>query len=647
MKTSTKKLLLASLLTGTLAIYPNITFADEIDDLVDESTLSDNKIEVGEDYAEVNGLRGTYGNGQWSVAGRSGTYTWPSGNIFRIHGGNSSSQTVGYNLISITGNTFNLLFDGSTYYGNLIGNQIILNNVNLSFDNEGSAPYYIGTVDGNLLRINGGSFSNFYSSLPDVTATNNTVEIDGGADISNAYLFGGLLGDVDNASGNTLNINGVGYTARNIYDFDNLNFNLPASTKNGDIALTLTGGSTDISNRSINAVIAGGTNLTTGDKVTLLANNNGLNTSNLSMGSRFAEGVTLTYDTEMNASSNGIELTLGAPHVEEQTRSLNQGSLVSSGEINRNTQRMIDVLPVEDFEPFSAENNDGDSSDESNSTSNMVMLSNSFGFFAEAGGGRIKTKTGSGSYVKSRGNSFNFGLPRTFSGSEGESFLLIPVFDYGKSSYDSYLSDGTHGHGDSKFFLGGLFVRKMYKSGLYWEGSFRGGKSDLTFSSNDFISGGQRVNVGYDDSTPAFAGHIRVGKLKRLNKNNLMHIYGSYAHSHLNGMRTRISTGERYNFDSVDSGTFLLGYRLTTRTSRISNFYTGLALQYQINGSTSATYRGYKTAKAQTKGATGILELGWLIRPNRTNPWMLNMNATAYFGHQQGVTATFKIQKHF
>lgn len=640
MKTSTKKLLLASLLASSLIGYTNTTFADEIDDVIDEEKLSDNTINIGEDYAEVNGLRGTYSNGRWEAAGRSGTYTWPSKDTFKIHGGNSSAKTIGNNYISITLNrTFNLLFDDETYYGNLIGNQIILNGLNLSFGLEGSnPPTYNGTIDGNLFKINGGKFSNYYSTQPDITATNNTVEIAGNADVSNAYLYGGLLGDVDNASGNILKVNGVGYSAKNIYDFDTLNFNLPATTKNGDVALTLTKGSTNFSNRAINAVIAGGTNLTTGDKITLLSNGHGLNLSGTSMNNRFAEGVTLTYDTELNTSNNDVTLTLGPARVEEQTRAFNQGALVSSGEISRGTERLVDTLPIEDFEP---------GSEESGETSKMIMLSQSFGFFSNAGGGKIKTKTGNGSYVESRSNGFNAGFARILPDPDHASLIVAPVFDYGKSSYDSYLADGTHGHGDTKYFLGGLFIRKVNKNGFYWEGSFRGGKSDVTFSSKDFMMGNQPVNVGYNDSTPAFAGHIRLGMLKRLDKNNLMHIYGSYSHSHVNGMSSTISTGEHYKFDSVDNGTFMLGYRLTTRTSKISRIYTGLAFQYQFNGSSSVNYRGYSTPKAEMKGATGILELGWQIRPNKSNPWSLDINLTGRFGLQKGFAASAGLKKSF
>ena len=298
----------------------------------------------------------------------------------------------------------------------------------------------------------------------------------------------------------------------------------------------------------------------------------------------------------------------------------------------------MDSIRVEDFDP---------TDEESKENSSLKMISNSWGIFADMNGGKIKTKTGSGSYIQGKNRGFNMGLARMSGTPDNAPFVIAPVFDYGKTTYDSYLSDGTHGHGNAKYFLGGIFLRKMNKNGFYWEGSFRGGKADTNFYSHDFLRGSQRSSVGFDDSTPAFAGHVRIGKLKRLDKNNLMHVYGVYSHSHVNSMSTKLTTGEKYNFDSVDNGTFMLGYRLTTRTSKISQIYTGLAFQYQFNGSTSATYRGYTTPKAEIKGATGILELGWQIRPKKSHPWALDINFTGRIGLQKGITASAGVKKAF
>lgn len=609
----TKKFLVASILAGSL-VTGNTAFA--------EDAFSGNTVEVGAESVEVNGFRVQQGFG-------ANEYTFSLGNS--VGDGNFS-----FNSITINGGNFTLYVNGGLYTGSLIGNQITLNSGRL-YISATNALNFGGTIQGNILRLNGGDYQNSYLYLPNVTANNNVVEVNGNPILNNVYLFGGILGDVDRASGNVLNVNGVGLTAKNIYDFDTLNFNLPASTKNGDVALTLTDGATDISYRTVNASVAGGTSLKTGDTVNLIVNGNGLNTFGTVMNSRLAEGVTLTYNTALTSTPYGLMMTLGEPQVEDQTRALNQGAIVPAAEISHSTQSLMDALPVEDFEP---------NGDDSENSSKLMMISNSWGFFADTNGGKLRTKTGHGSYVHSRGNGIGLGFARASDNPSGASFIIAPVFDYGKSKYDSYLSDSTHGHGEAKFFLGGLFLRKMNSNGFYYEASFRGGKTDIDFASNDLFSGSGH-GVSYDDSTTAFAGHVRLGKLKRLDRNNLLHIYGIYSHTHTNGMDTKISTGEHYRFDSVNSGTLQLGYRLTTAVSPISKIYTGLAWQYQFNGSTSATYKGFTTPEAGVKGSTGILELGWQIRPRRTNPWALDIKLTGRIGLQKGIAASAGVKKAF
>ena len=114
-------------------------------------------------------------------------------------------------------------------------------------------------------------------------------------------------------------------------------------------------------------------------------------------------------------------------------------------------------------------------------------------------------------------------------------------------------------------------------------------------------------------------------------------------------MGADLSSGEHYNFSSADSGRFRIGYRMTTRTSKISRIYTGLAYQYEHASGITAKYlaKDLSTASAGNSGSSGMLELGWQIKPLKNNPWMVDINATGWIGHQRGVTAFAKVQKAF
>ena len=46
-------------------------------------------------------------------------------------------------------------------------------------------------------------------------------------------------------------------------------------------------------------------------------------------------------------------------------------------------------------------------------------------------------------------------------------------------------------------------------------------------------------------------------------------------------------------------------------------------------------------------GASGMIEIGWLMRPLKDNPWTLDIHATGWIGMQQGVTAMAKVKKAF
>ena len=417
---------------------------------------------------------------------------------------------------------------------------------------------------------------------------------------------------------------------------------MPSSVSNGDTVLYLTESSTDVSSAPITAVVRGDTTLTEGSTIQLMSNSNGISTSGNFTG-KFAEGVTLTYEPVLTSDSNNVYLTLGEAKVEEQTRALNQPILDSVSVLGRGTDRLLEWLPPEEFSQAAAEGSLDDI--QSQQTSNQISaMYSGFEIFANVGGGNIKTKTGNGSYVKNKGGSMDLGISRAFKNSAG-TLIVAPLLDYGKGKYDSYLNNGMHGSGDSKYVAGGVMLRQINNNGFYYEGSFRGGRAETNFASGDFKMGENKVGLGYKTSTPVFAGHVRIGKLLKMNKDNLLHVYGIYSHNHQNSMDTHLSTGEHYDFDSVDNGKFRLGYRLTSRVSPISQLYTGLAYQYEFTGKTSSTYRGYSTPSEEIKGSSGMLELGWQIKANRKIPWVLDINATGWIGQQKGFTATAKMKK--
>lgn len=608
-----KKIVLAGIMTGGLMFQNSVAFADP-------NIYADNTVEVNEDTITTNGE----------------TIENEGGFFYQIEDQDLAGDFIN-NRFTFNGSMAEIFLNRGNFTGNFTGNEFTLNNGNLMFQVFNENPFgipddginYEGTVSNNIFNINGGTFTNEYEYFETAVAQNNTMNINGAPDLSEAYLFGGIFGDFANSSGNTLNINTSGLTARNIYGFDTINFNLPLTVQNGDTILTLTEGNTELVNTTVNANIFDGHLLQPGNTVNLITNENGLNyVGNGHV--NVAEGATLTYENSTIAQNgNSLVLTLGNLRLNEDTQAFSQGVVNTGHTLSIGTDRVIDWLPPEELDEAVA---DGEKITD--------FVSTHYGVFASMEGSKLRTKTGGGAYIDSKGGGIDLGFARAVEDSNGGSSIFAPLFDYGKTSFDSYLADGTHGKGNSKYVAGGFIGRKVLKNGLYFEGSFRGGSAKTDFTSDDLRS-------SYNSSTPVFAGHVRVGKLWRMDKNNLMHIYGIYSHNHVNSFGANLSTGEHYDFDAVDSGKFKIGYKLTTRVSNVSKIYTGLAYQYEFNGSTSGHYRNFTTKSSGVKGSSGMFELGWQLQPNKKSAWVVDVNCTGWIGIQKGITASAKIKKSF
>ena len=187
----------------------------------------------------------------------------------------------------------------------------------------------------------------------------------------------------------------------------------------------------------------------------------------------------------------------------------------------------------------------------------------------------------------------------------------------------------------------------MNNNGMYYEGSFRAGNVKTSFVTDDFLSGGNRIHDGYRSSAPCFAGHVRVGWRAPVTRRDIVDVYGIYSHSHINGMDAHLTSGETYHFDATDSGMLRIGGRLVKQLKEQQRFYTGIAYQYEFSGDATGSYRGYETRKSSLSGSSGMIELGWQIKPTETSPLMLDVNATGWAGQQRGVTFQIKLKKAF
>ena len=241
-------------------------------------------------------------------------------------------------------------------------------------------------------------------------------------------------------------------------------------------------------------------------------------------------------------------------------------------------------------------------------------------------------KLDTGSHVDLKAWNMNLGFAKKINNNSGK-LIIVPVIEYGRGSYDSYLDNGTHGDGDAHFWGAGLMAKQLNDDGLYYEGSLRAGRMSTDYQSA--VAGG----IKYDSDATYYAAHLGMGKVVQLNDKDTLDYYGKLFYTRQQCDKVTVGTGATYDFDTTTSLRTRLGARYTHQLSEKNAFYAGLAWQHEFDGESNAivaTTLGSASAPAPSmKGDTGIMELGW--RVNNSDKFELGLGVNSSVGKQKGV----------
>ncbi|MBR1694379.1 MAG: autotransporter outer membrane beta-barrel domain-containing protein [Selenomonas sp.] len=529
----------------------------------------------------------------------------------------SSTAPVNNNIVNISGGTIN---------GKVIGGY-----------NESS-----GEASGNIVNISGGTINGYVTGGLSMNgnANNNTVNIL--TAITLAGINGGTTFGSGTTDGNTINIAAKGVTVTdNIYDAQNLNFYLPSDIEANDTMLTINGGATDLTGVTIGAAAQTGVSLNQGDTVNLISNSAGFTgTAATTTLTTAPTATSLTLDTSYKFAINQGDTAITAT-VTDKTESSTESSMErakSLVETRAATTTFInagaDMLSSQGF--MQAANAVAlEAAEQTTSGAAGVPSVSTFTPFAAMGGSSMRAQ--SGSYVDTKGFGLNVGFAREINNAQGK-LLFGPVVEYGGGNYDSYLEDaaGTHGEGGAHYYGLGIMARQVNHDGLYYEGSLRGGRVNSDYKTTMDTLG----KVDYDSSSNYFAAHLGVGKAFNIGNGNTLDGYLKYFYSHQAGDTTTIhienAADERGSFDAVDSHRLRIGARLTHKVNDRNSFYGGLAYQYEFGGEARAHFSsGGNVPSPSVKGGSGMLELGWQVKPGET-PLTLDLGLTGWAGKQRG-----------
>ena len=591
---------------------------------------------------------------------------------FGVYGGYSGNNNA-------TGNTVTI--NGGTVGGGILGSPVIKGGDAMNGGSASNNTVTItgGTIDadiwgghgstsatGNTVTISGsptftGIGKGIHGGAANGDATNNTVNIL--SSVTLGYLIGGESFS-GTSSGNTLNIAATGVSVASLSAFQNLNFYLPTNITTNDTMLTVNG-TAEVEGAKVGVLAQGNlTNLVKNNTVTLLSattlNGSISQTTAISKPTSISTVdtyeftvakkdnkiiATLTNDGSGSSDSGGGSSDSGGGSSDSGGGSSDSGS--SSGIIDSETAKANAKSVVETRAATTTFINAGsdmlasqgfaqaanavamDAAKQQRSGGGAPAVS-SFTPFAAFGGSSMRAE--SGSHVDNKGFGLNIGFAREIANGQGK-LLFGPIVEYGGGKYDSYLDNGTHGDGKSHYWGIGLMARQINNDGLYYEGSLRVGRVNSDYNGNF-----NNQNVTYDSSSTYVATHLGLGKIMDLGHHNTLDGYLKYFYSHQGGdnvtMHGSISGDENWSFSSINSHRLRLGARITHEIDDKNSFYGGLAYQFEFGGKATAHYNGGSAPSPSVRGGSGMLELGWQVKPG--GPVTVDLGITGWVGKQRG-----------
>ena len=552
-----------------------------------------------------------------------------------MYGGATNIGNTNYNMVTIVDNVqvdF-YLCAGLTTTGN--ANHNIVNIYSSTVDDEvcGGKVSDAGNANDNTVTINAGKIdNNVYGGQVQNSgdAINNTVNIIGDVTFSTgSVLYGGDSGSGDAFTGNTLNVASAGLSLGNVANFENYNFYLTDANINADAVLNLQASSnTNLDKAKINATLSGAARaLKVGDTVKLLHNSNGFSTNDTTTGTTLQQGFSLIYGVELDTTSTdsvNFTVTEGG-RATEASKSPSETRLATVGFLNSGIDNFTD-----------------------NGITNAVAVASSDNgaVFAAAGGGQSRLH--SGSYTDIKGYNFVLGAAKAITNNAGK-LTYGPFAEAGWGTYDSHLDCGVRGDGNTRYYGVGAFARQDNNSGTYYEGSLRYGQTNSDYRGSGLTDGlGNPLAATYDSSSAYYGAHIGIGKVSKLTDTTSTDIYAKLLYTHQQGdSAVMAGSGETYDFNAVDSTRARVGARLSKDYSTRATAYVGTAYEYEFDGEPTATVKGFSTLAPSIKGGSGMLELGYSLKPKAANDPTIDLSLQGWLGKKEGFTTNVNFMWKF
>ena len=548
-------------------------------------------------------LADVYGGYTTSVGGKA------TGNTVNIAGGTAVNVVGGQSIGDATGNTVNVT---ANFTGNVTGGKSTGSGASKNVINLGAV-----SVDGNVTGGQG------------VTTDDNVIHL-------NKTTVTGTItgGTASSGKGNTLVVHPGASQAQSLAGLQNINFFLDDThDKTVPILKLTTTGTQDLRGVGVGVGVIDGAHpvYRINEQFSLIKAPGGTIQTDATIRntSSAMQGVSLRYEFDVaQTATNEVSAVVKKAKLTEQTKSLVETRAGATAFINQGTDFLV-----------------SNNIQAAKTAAAAEKAEHADGYALWAGLGASNMRAETGSYVESKGWNLGIGWAREHEMDAGK-IVYGPFVSYGNGTYDSYLDDNTHGSGKFRTLGLGLMARVDQNNGMWFEGSLQGGRAKSDYS-GVIYSG---TNSEYDVSSTYWAGHFGVGKNIQLKENETINPYLRYFWSHQAGSNATLKNngraGESYEFSSVSSQRIRLGFRYTNRNAADGEFYAGLALEYEFDGSANASYQGYSTLRPSLKGSSGMLELGYRFAPKDGNV-TYDFSLAGWQGKRRGLSGDLGVKWMF
>ena len=552
--------------------------------------------------------------------------------------GTPGEPGAGYNLVHATdASVETYICGGATNHGDAEYNSVVLDHVTGDSPLVYGAVAYDGVARNNTVVVAGGELGDVVAGQGSAGSVDNHVilvgkgphinfEVPGRLD-EPIHIYGAEM-DLDYVAGYTsavpgntatLDIYGTGVTASNIQNFTTLNFDLCPCLEPGMTIVTLDGGeTTDLEDVAINLTPQGrSTQLEKGSVVTLIRTNGsitGLDEQDVSF--RTTDFFT-TFKGTVAVEDDDKALVL---HVTD----IREAGDIPAGDIVKSVleTRAQSTAMVNGGADFMMSNGIWHARHAAENARNQARAA--IAPFVAVGGSRLRYNTGS--HIKSSG----FNLATGLTGMVGSN-ALAAAFEYGDSSYDSYVHD-LHANGKGRSWGGALLGDWELGAGWHMDTVARVGKVRNTYNAD--IDG---PVDGRTSSTYAGAS-VGFGNVQQVGTDWEFDTYLRYLYTRINGGHACLSRGSRARFRSVNANRTVLGTRFLYAVAENSRIYAGAGWLQQYGGGSHGNVDGVSGPSPSLKGASGFFELGTqLAYPDNRN-LAFDFNVTGWVGTQRGVS---------